>query len=94
MARSRVYRRKSHHKRKGSKRPRTRRNRSRSQRGGGYDDNTCQKFIEFDNKTKAISKMNDTDAREMMYQITGVGQSCAELSRRLNAQLEVGNGMF
>ena len=39
MARSRVYRKKSHHKRKGSKRPRTRRNRSRSrrmsQRGGG-----------------------------------------------------------
>ena len=34
MARSRVYRRKSHHKRKGSKRPRTRRNRSRRMRGG------------------------------------------------------------
>jgi len=34
MARSRVYRRKSHHKRKGSKRPRTRRHRSRRMRGG------------------------------------------------------------
>ncbi len=43
MARSRVYRRKSHHKRKGSKRPRTRRHRSRSRRmrGGVGSMGTC-----------------------------------------------------